>query len=167
MKHSTKRTLVFLYMTLTAIGLALFFTAKDPFGGGIAAPEAILILFWAVSGDAAGAAAVLRDALAIAVILLEASAPLCTCFRLYWPFHALLGAKALFAGAAVLLSSGEGYLVVLFLLHTALFMLALMLFRRKAPEDAPDVEIAVTMPVENCPRPSQGLHMPGSGFPDR
>lgn len=167
MKHGTKRTLVFLYMALTAIGLALFFTAKDPFGGGIAAPEAILILFWAVSGDAAGAAAVLREALAIAVILLEASAPVCACFRLYWPFHVLLGAKALFAGAAVLLSSGEGYLVVLFLLHAALFILALMLFRRKAPEDAPDVEIAVTTPVESCPRPSQGLHMPGSSFPDR
>lgn len=138
MTHKTKRTLVFIYIALTALSLSFCIG----YGWVIAHLPGILLALGFVA------------------------APICGCFRVYWPFKALLGIKALLLlGLAMMESGWQSALVVL--LHGALFVLTMVFFGHEAPENTPEAEIDDRAVRANRLYLLQGLQKPGDGFANR
>ena len=164
MSHKAKRLLILVYTALTVFGIARSVLAPDAMGLGIAGPETVGFIFWVVSVDLTGLAAVIRHGLTIAALLLEVASPLCACFRVYGPFRGLLALKALFAGVFAILASGEGVVVAGFLLHVAILVLGVWLTLRKPEEDRPAVEVGGITPGDMRLHPALE-ERPGGGFP--
>ena len=165
MKHRTKQWLILLYTALTVASVALVLSVwwnMIPFG--FAWPEVLTLAFLAGEGDLTTLGMIIKCVL-FAAMLLHVAAPLCGFFRIYTPFKALLCVKAVLSVAAFMLLPGA-YSGVLLAVHGALFILAAIFFRRDEPAAAP-ADVAPPAPADVLPPPSQGLRMPGGGFPDR
>ena len=165
MKHRTKQWLILLYTVLTVASTALCLSPWTWNAGlfGLVWPE--LLAFALISGwEELTVPGVITTCVLAAGMLLHLAAPVCGFFRMYWPFKALLGVKAVLSLAAFLLL--PGWVFGLFLLHGGLFVLATIFFRREGIEAASEGEHGEYVPEEKCRIPSTGLRMPGDGFPD-
>lgn len=165
MKQRTKQWLILLYTVLTLASVALTLMPLWPMATmTLAWPEVITLAFIFAEGELTALGMSVKCALC-AAMLLHVVAPVCGFFRIYWPFKVLLGVKAVLNVAAATLPLGW-HSGVLVLLNGALFVLAMVFFRREGMETASDGVHGDPVPVEKRLVPSPGLHMPGSGFPD-
>lgn len=166
MKHRTKLLLILLYTVLTVASVAWCISPMESkLSLLLVWPE--LLTFVHIAGwEELTALGVLITCALSTGMLLHAVAPVCGFFRLYWPFKALLGVKATLNLAVFMLLPGVSSGLLL-LLHGAPFVLAVIFFRREGTEAASDGTHGDTAPEEKRLVPSPGLHMPGSGFPDR
>lgn len=166
MKHRTKQWLILLYTVLTVASVALVLSSvwwnMIPFG--FAWPEMMSLAFLSGWSELTVLGMIINGTL-FAAMLLHVAAPLCGFFRIYTPFKVLLCVKAVLSVAAFMLLPGA-YSGVLLAVHGALFILAAVFFRRDEPAAAP-ADVAPPAPADVLPPPSQGLRMPGGGFPDR
>lgn len=164
-KQKTKKRLILLYTGLTVASMVLCLSGwwnMVPFG--FAWPEILTLVFLVGDADLTSLGMIIRCTLFV-VMLLHVAAPLCGAYRIYAPFKALLCVKAVLSAAASMLLPGA-YSGVLFVVHGALFVLVAVFFRRDEPAAAP-ADVAPPAPADVLPPPSQGLRMPGGGFPDR
>lgn len=165
MKHRTKQWLILMYTLLMLASVALCLAGLYPMVTlSLAWPEVLTLAFLAGEGDLTTLGMIINGTL-FAAMLLHVAAPVCGFFRIYWPFKALLGVKAVLNVAVGMLLMGW-YSGLLVLLHGTLFVLAMIFFRREGVDAAADGEHGDPAPEEKRLVPSPGLRMPGSGFPD-
>lgn len=167
MTHKTKRTLVFIYIAVTALSLGLCIDRGWRLGLlGFSWAEVASIILWATGQDAVGYGWAIAHLPGILLALGFVAAPICGCFRVYWPFKALLGIKALLLfGLAMIVPGWLSLLVAL--LHAALFVLTMVFFGREVPENATEAEIDDQAARANRLYLLQKLRKPGDGFANR
>lgn len=163
MKHRTKQWLILMYTILTVVCTVQSLNGPSPLVPMLLAwPEVLTIVFIVAEGELTTLGMIITCAMC-AAMLLHVAVPVCGFFRIYWPFKALLGVKAVLNLAAATLLPGwsAGWLV---LLHGALFVLAMIFFRREGTEAASNGEHGTPVPEEKRLIPSPGMRMPGGGF---
>lgn len=167
MTHKTKRTLVFIYIAVTALSLSLCIGRGWRLGMlGFSWAEVMSIIVWAFGQDAVGWGWIVVHLPGSLLALAYIAAPICSCVRVYWPFKALLGIKALLLlGLAMMESGWQSALVVL--LHAALFVLTMVFFGREESENTPETEIDDRAVQLNRLQMLQDLYKPGDGFANR
>jgi len=166
MTHKTKRTLVFIYIAVTALSLGLCIDRGWRLGLlGFSWAEVASIILWATGQDAVGYGWAIAHLPGILLALGFVAALICGCFRVYGPFKALLGIKALLLfGLAMIVPGWLSLLVAL--LHAALFVLTMVFFGREAP-NAQEADIDNQAVQLNRLQMLQDMHKPGDGFANR